>query len=124
MESENLHSGKLNTVRLAEWINAEPVIFLGCTSSELSGVAIGSVLLCLPLFGSLGWAAGNLPLAIGAGALGALLCACATVFALRRLKDGKPAHYCRLCLMTMLARLGWHRTLVVRSGRWGLGRSR
>ncbi len=123
MESENLRTLQPDTVRLAEWINEEPVIFAGCTTPELSGIAIASVSLCLPLCGGLGWAAGNLPLAIGAGALGALLCACSAVLVLRRLKDGKSAHYCRLWLMAALARLGWSRTLVVRSGHWGLGRS-
>ena len=123
MESRNPDTARPNTVRLAAWINEEPAIFLGCTAPEISSIAVAATALCMPLFGGIGWAAGSFPLAIGAAALSTLLCACAAVRILRCLKDGKPAHYYHLRAAAALARFGWRRRLVVRSGRWGLGRS-
>ena len=110
-------------IYLAEFINTEPVVFLGCTVPELSMVVSGSILLCVPLLGGTVLLIGGLPLAAAAAAVGSLLCCIGSAQLLRHLKRGKPdAHY-RLLVLVAMARLGACKTLLIHTGNWGIGRS-
>lgn len=113
----------LDTVRLAELINTEPVVFAGCSVNELIAIAVAALLAAAPLAGVPAFAVGGAPLAIGAAAIVALLAGCALAAALRRLKRDKPDHHYRLLLLVLGARLRLHRRVLLRDGRWSPGRS-
>ncbi len=117
-----MEDGAADTVLLAELIDAEPVVFLGCTVAELISVTLLSVALSLPLCGGLGWLLGGAVTALGAVGIGALAAAWGGAQLLCRIKQGKPQHYYQQCLDVALARAGLLSRPVTRSGYWGLGR--
>ena len=112
----------VDTVRLAESIDGDPVVFLGCTVAELVALSLLSTALSLPLCGSLGWLLGGSITALGAFGIGALAGAWGGAKLLRRVKQGKPRHYYRQRLELALARAGLVARPVAHSRRWGLGR--
>jgi conjugative transfer region protein (TIGR03750 family) len=108
---------------LAERLNSEPVIFRGCTSSELGLIAALAVAFWLPVSFTVAGLLGAFTLGMGSAALGVLATVALTASVLQRIKRGRPAGYHRQRLMLALHDAGLHRAPVVRrSGPWDIGR--
>ena len=73
---------------LADRLNAEPVIFRGCSSSELGMIVGVAVVLWLPLSLLLAWLLGAITMGFGIAGVGvvATVVVCATLF--QRIKRG------------------------------------
>jgi conjugative transfer region protein (TIGR03750 family) len=110
---------------LADRLNAEPVIFRGCSSSELGMIVGVSVLVWLPLSLLLAWLLGAITMGFGIAGVGvvATVVVCATLF--QRIKRGRPEGYYQQRIRIRLHDLGLHRSpWVRRSGAWDIGRTR
>jgi conjugative transfer region protein (TIGR03750 family) len=110
---------------LADRLNAEPVIFRGCSSSELGMIVGVSVLLWLPLSLLLAWLLGAITMGFGIAGVGvvATVVVCATLF--QRIKRGRPEGYYQQRIRIRLHDLGLRRSpWVRRSGAWDIGRTR
>ena len=112
-----------NQVYSAGFINTEPVIFLGCTSNELTYIAVVSVLLSVPVCAATGLLTGSITIAAAAAAVGSLAFCCCAAQLLRFVKRDKPPGHYQLRWLLLRAQLGINCGLVVRSGRWGIGKS-
>lgn len=111
------------TETLADRLNNEPMIFRGSTNSELGFIAMMGVLFWLPVSVLIGVMIGKIFIAVGLSSLGVL----ATVFygstLFQIIKRGKPDFYYQHRVLIRLQRLGFRKSrLVLRSGRWSLGR--
>lgn len=118
-----MNDREVDTVRLSDFVGSEPVVFMGCTTSELTAICLGSLGLAFLVFLFMAFALGNIPFSIGFSALLGLLAAFAAARILRLVKRGKPDNYYQVLFLFYRARFGLCRSLVVRSGSWGLGRS-
>ena len=110
---------------LADRLNAEPVIFRGCSSSELGMIVVVSALIWLPLSLLLAWLFGAITMGFGIAGVGvvATVVVCATVF--QRIKRGRPDGYYQQRIRIRLHDLGLRRSpWVRRSGAWDIGRTR
>jgi len=110
---------------LADRLNAEPVIFRGCSSSELGMIVVVSALIWLPLSLLLAWLFGAITMGFGIAGVGvvATVVVCATVF--QRIKRGRPDGYYQQRIHIQLHDLGVRRSpWVRRSGAWDIGRTR
>jgi conjugative transfer region protein (TIGR03750 family) len=110
---------------LADRLNAEPVIFRGCSSSELGMIVGVSVLVWLPLSLLLAWLLGAITMGFGIAGVGvvATVVVCATLF--QRIKRGRPEGYYQQRIRIRLHDLGLRRSpWVRRSGAWDIGRTR
>jgi conjugative transfer region protein (TIGR03750 family) len=110
---------------LADRLNAEPVIFRGCSSSELGMIVVVSALIWLPLSLLLAWLFGAITMGFGiaGGGVVATVVVCATVF--QRIKRGRPDGYYQQRIHIQLHDLGVRRSpWVRRSGAWDIGRTR
>jgi conjugative transfer region protein (TIGR03750 family) len=110
---------------LADRLNAEPVIFRGCSSSELGMIVVVSALIWLPLSLLLAWLFGAITMGFGIAGVGvvATVVVCATVF--QRIKRGRPEGYYQQRIRIRLHDLGLRRSpWVRRSGAWDIGRTR
>ena len=110
---------------LADRLNAEPVIFRGCSSSELGMIVGVAVLLWLPLSLLLAWLLGAITMGFGIAGVGvvATVVVCATLF--QRIKRGRPEGYYQQRIRIRLHDLGLRRSpWVRRSGAWDIGRTR
>ncbi len=78
---------------LADRLNAEPVIFRGCSSSELGTIVVVAILVWLPLSLLLAWLLGAITMGFGIAGVGvvATVVVSATVF--QRIKRGRPEGY-------------------------------
>ncbi len=109
---------------LADRLNAEPVIFKGCSSSELGMIVGVSMLIWLPLSLMLAWLLGAITMGFGLAGVGvvATVVVCATIF--QRIKRGRPEGYYQQQIQIRLHDLGLRRSpWVRRSGAWDIGRT-
>ena len=109
---------------LADRLNAEPVIFRGCSSTELGVMAMLAIVLWLPLGFALAWSFDAATMGFGIAAVGvvASIVGLATLF--QRIKRNRPEGYYQQWLRIRahglrLCRIPW----VLRSGAWDLGRT-
>ena len=109
---------------LADRLNAEPVIFKGCSSSELGMIVGISMLIWLPLSLMLAWLLGAITMGFGLAGAGvvATVVVCASIF--QRIKRGRPEGYYQQQIRIRLHDLGLRRSpWVRRSGAWDIGRT-
>lgn len=109
---------------LADRLNAEPVIFKGCSSSELGMIVGLAIVFWLPLSLLLAWLLGAVTMGFGIAGAGvvATVVVLATLF--QRIKRGRPEGYYQQWLRIRLQTLGLYRTpWVLRSGSWDIGRT-
>lgn len=109
---------------LADRLNAEPVIFRGCSSSELGMIVGLAIVVWLPFSLLLAWLLGAVTMGFGIAGVGvvATVVVLATLF--QRIKRGRPEGYYQQWLRIWFHRLGLYRTpWVLRSGSWDIGRT-
>ena len=110
---------------LADRLNAEPVIFKGCSSSELGMIVGVSAVVWLPLSLLLAWLLGAITMGFGFAGVGVVVTVvvCATLF--QRVKRGRPEGYYQQQIRIFLHDRGLRRSpWVRRSGAWDIGRTR
>jgi conjugative transfer region protein (TIGR03750 family) len=110
---------------LADRLNAEPVIFKGCSSSELGMIVAVAALVWLPLSLLFAWLLGAITMGFGIAGVGVVgtVVVCATLF--QRIKRGRPEGYYQQRIRIRLHDLGLrHSPWVRRSGAWDIGRTR
>ena len=110
---------------LADRLNTEPVIFRGCSSSELGMIVGVSALVWLPLSLLLAWLLGAITMGFGIAGVGVVgtVVVCATLF--QRIKRGRPEGFYQQRIRIRLHDLGLRRSpWVRRSGAWDIGRTR
>ena len=109
---------------MTELLDKEPVLFRGCSLSELTFMSISAILVCVP--GSLLVAAllGSVTMGFGVGGIAAVLTVIVGSSVYRRMKNNRPEGYFQLKVHFFLAKYGLVRTpFITRSGVWDLGRS-
>ena len=108
---------------LADRLNAEPVIFKGCSSSEL-GVIVGvAALVWLPVSLILAWLAGAVTMGFGIAGVGIVATVLLMASLFQRLKRNRPDGYYQQQLVLWLDDRGLRRSPFVRcSGAWDIGR--
>ena len=109
---------------LADRLNAEPVIFKGCSSSEL-GVIVGvAALVWLPVSLILAWLAGAVTMGFGIAGVGIVATVLLMASLFQRLKRNRPDGYYQQQIVLWLDDRGLKRSpFVCRSGAWDIGRS-
>ena len=110
---------------LADRLNVEPVIFKGCSASEL-GVIVGvAAAIWLPLSLLIAGLAGAITMGFGLAGIGVVATVLATANLFQGLKRNRPDGYYQQRLLLWLDEIGLHRApFVRRSGAWDIGRSR
>lgn len=110
---------------LAERLNAEPVVFKGCSSLELGVITGMSALVWLPVCLLLAGLMGALTMGFGFAAVGVVMTAVGMAGVFQRLKRGRPDGYYRQRIVIWLDGRGLCRAgFVRRSGAWDIGRTR
>ena len=108
---------------LAERLNAEPIIFRGCTFSELGVITILSLLIWLPVSFTLAGLFGAITMGMGMAALGVIGTVYGAANGFQRIKRGRPDGYYQQRLVIFLHDTGLRRSsLIRRSGCWDIGR--
>lgn len=114
----------VNEDLLADRLNEEPVIFKGCSSSELGVLVAAAALAWLPVSVLLAWLAGATTMGFGVAAVGIVATVIVTASLFQRLKRGRPEGYYQQRFILWLQDFGLHRTpFVRRSGAWDIGRT-
>ncbi len=109
---------------LAERLNAEPVIFKGCASSELAVIVGVAALVWLPVCLLLAGAAGAVTLGFGMAGIAIVATVVTTASLFQRLKRNRPDGYYQQRVILWLHDRGLRRSgLVRRSGAWDIGRT-
>ena len=110
---------------LADRLNVEPVIFKGCSSSELGLIVGVAALVWLPVSLLLAGLMGAVTMGFGLAGVGVVgtVIVMATLF--QRLKRGRPDGYYQQQISIWLADHGVrHSPFIRRSGAWDIGRTR
>lgn len=110
---------------LADRLNGQPTIFRGCTSQELTAIAIISTLFWIPVMVMVLGALGNFAagFSIGAILIGATMFVVATIF--QKIKRGRPEGYYQQKLECIMEDRGLRKSHYIRrSGYWSLGRTK
>ncbi len=109
---------------LADRLNAEPVIFKGCSSSEL-GVIVGvAALVWLPVSLVLAGLMGAVTMGLGLAGVGVVATVVVTATLFQRLKRNRPDGYYQQRFIIWLHDRGLRRSrLIRRSGSWDIGRT-
>ena len=108
---------------LAERVNAEPVIFRGCASSELGVLLGGAVIFWLPAALLIAMLVGAPALALGLAAVGILTSVWLAAGILQRLKRGRPKGDYQQSVVVWLHLHHLRRSpLILRTGTWDVGR--
>ena len=109
---------------LADRLNAEPVIFKGCSSSEL-GVIVGvAALVWLPVSLILAGLAGAVTMGFGIAGFGIVATVLLMASLFQRLKRNRPDGYYQQRIVLWLDDQGLRRSpFVRRSGAWDIGRT-
>lgn len=109
---------------LADRLNVEPVIFKGCSASEL-GVIVGvAAAIWLPLSLLLAGLAGVITMGFGLAGIGIVATVLGTARLFQRLKRNRPDGYYQLRLILWLDHHGLRRApFIWRSGAWDIGRT-
>ena len=108
---------------MAERLNEEPVVFRGCSSSELVVILIAAAGFWLPTGLLIGWLLGGAMMGVGGSAIAVLatVFVAATIF--QKIKKGRPTGYYQQRFRLALHRAGLVRApLILRSGAWDVGR--
>ena len=110
---------------LADRLNVEPVIFKGCSSSEL-GVIVGvAALVWLPVSLLLAGLMGAVTMGFGLAGVGVVGTVIVMASVFQRLKRGRPDGYYQQQFSIWLSDHGLRRApFVRRSGAWDIGRTR
>lgn len=113
-----------NEQLLAARLDTEPVIFRGCSSSELGLIVGVSAAVWLPLSLLLAGLLGALTMGAGIAMLGVLATAFVMATVFQRLKRGRPDGYYQQRLRLKLEDFGLHRSgFIRRTGAWDIGRT-
>jgi conjugative transfer region protein (TIGR03750 family) len=109
---------------LADRLNAEPVIFKGCSSSELGAIVGVAVLVWLPVSLILAGLAGVVTMGFGIAGIGIVATVLVVASLFQRLKRNRPDGYYQQWVVLWLDDRGLKRApFVRRSGSWDIGRS-
>lgn len=109
---------------LAARLDTEPVIFRGCSSSELGLIVGVSAAVWLPLSLLLAGLLGALTMGAGIAVVGVLATAFVMATVFQRLKRGRPDGYYQQRLRLKLEDLGLRRSgFIRRNGAWDIGRT-
>ena len=110
---------------LADRLNVEPVIFKGCSSSEL-GVLVGvAALVWLPVSLLLAGLMGAVTMGFGLAGVGVVGTVIVMASVFQRLKRGRPDGYYQQQMSLWLSDHGLrHSPFIRRSGAWDIGRTR
>tara|TARA_R100000005_G_scaffold48526_1_gene23250 strand:- start:2536 stop:2922 length:387 start_codon:yes stop_codon:yes gene_type:complete len=108
---------------LADRLNAEPVIFRGCSASEL-GLIVGlAALVWLPVSLLLAWLVGAVTMGFGFAGIGIVATVLGTSSLFQRFKRNRPDGYYQQRCALWLDQQGLRRApFVCRSGTWDIGR--
>lgn len=109
---------------LADRVNSEPVIFKGCSSSELGVIVAVAALVWLPLSLLIAGLLGAITMGFGFAGVGivATVVVAATIF--QRLKRNRPDGYYQQSFVICLHEAGIRRSVLIRrNGVWDIGRS-
>ncbi len=108
----------------ADRLNTEPLIFRGCSYSELSLLLLLCTLLWLPLGFVIGGMVGKVTMGLGFATLGTLGTVVLLATLLQQLKRGRPQGYYAQRVAVFLHDTGLRPTsLIRRSGYWDVGRT-
>lgn len=109
---------------LAARLDTEPVIFRGCSSSELGMIVGVAAAVWLPLSFLLAGLLGAFTMGAGIAMVGVLATAFVMATVFQRLKRGRPDGYYQQRLRLKLEDLGLRRSgFIRRSGAWDIGRT-
>ncbi|MCP5075820.1 MAG: TIGR03750 family conjugal transfer protein [Rhodobacteraceae bacterium] len=110
---------------LADRLNVEPVIFKGCSSSEL-GIIVGvATLVWLPVSLLLAGLMGAVTMGFGMAGVGVVGTAIVMAGLFQRLKRGRPDGYYQQRIAIWLSEHGLrHSPFIRRSGSWDIGRAK
>lgn len=112
------------TETLAGRLNTEPVVFQGCTSSEIVTLLIAAVAFWLPLSTLVAAVLGYWTLSLGGTIVGVSATMYLAPKRFQSIKRGRPDGYYQQMGILALARLGLRPSVfITRSGLWGTGRS-
>ena len=108
---------------LADRLNAEPVIFRGCSASELGLIVAVAAAVWLPLSLLLAWLGGAVTMGFGFAGIGIVATVLGTASLFQRLKRNRPDGYYQQRCALWLDHKGLKRApFISRSGTWDIGR--
>jgi len=109
---------------LADRLNAEPVIFKGCSASELGMIVGVAALVWLPVSLILAGLAGAVTMGFGLAGMGIVATVLVTASLFQRLKRNRPDGYYQQRIVLWLDDRGMKRApFILRSGSWDIGRT-
>ena len=109
---------------LADRLNSEPLIFRGCSNSELGMILFCAVVFWVPMSLMVAAAFGAVAMGLGLSGLGILATVYLGATLFQTIKRGRPDNYYQHLMMIKLNDLGfWRSKLIRRNGFWSLGRS-
>ena len=110
---------------LADRLNVEPVIFKGCSSSELGLIVGVAALIWLPVSLLLAGLMGAVTMGFGLAGVGVVGTVIVMASVFQRLKRGRPDGYYQQQFSIWLSDHGLRRApFIRRSGAWDIGRTR
>ncbi|PLW83433.1 TIGR03750 family conjugal transfer protein [Kineobactrum sediminis] len=108
---------------LADRLNAEPVIFRGCSASELGVIVALAAAVWLPLSLLLAWLGGAVTMGFGIAGIGIVATVLGIASLFQRLKRNRPDGYYQQRCALWLDDKGLKRSpFINRSGTWDIGR--
>ena len=117
-------SGEHHEHLLATRLDTEPVIFRGCSSSELGTIVGISAAVWLPVSFLLAGLLGAFTMGAGIAMVGVLTTTFVMATLFQRLKRGRPDGYYQQALRLKLEDLGLRRSgFIRRTGAWDIGRT-
>lgn len=109
---------------LADRLNAEPVIFRGCSSSELVLLVAVASAVWLPISLFVAWAMGVVMMGFGLAGMGIVATVVVSASLFQRVKRGRPEGYYQQSIQLYLHHLGIRRApWILRTGVWDIGRT-
>ncbi len=109
---------------LADRLNVEPVIFKGCSTSELGAIVGVAALIWLPVSLLLAWLMGAITMGFGIAGVGVVSTVIVMSSLFQRLKRGRPDGYYQQQILVWLDERGLRRSpFLRRSGAWDIGRN-
>ena len=108
---------------LADRLNTEPLIFRGCSSSELGVICLGAILFWFPVGLITAGLAGAAMMGLGMAALSVIATIVIVASLFQHLKRGRPDGYYQQLIITRLHDRSLYRSRLIRhTGVWDLGR--
>ncbi len=109
---------------LADRLNSEPLIFRGCSNSELGLILVCAVIFWVPVSLLVAASFGAVAMGLGLSGLGILATVYFGATLFQWIKRGRPDNYYQHLMMIRLNDLGlWKSNLIRRTGFWSLGRA-